>query len=74
MHFKEIYSLSFEEIYSFKAIDAVEEGKQVYVLDRKTKEVIYVNGMEVFALCEIIKSTEKNRYVFWVEEKESKTE
>lgn len=59
--------MSYKEIYSFNVIDAVQEGEQVYVLDRKTKEVIYVNGMEVFDLCEILKSTEKKRYEFWVE-------
>lgn len=65
--------MSYEEIYSFNVIDAVKEGKQVYVLDRKTKEVIYVNGMEVFDLCEILKSTKKNRYEFWIE-KENEAE
>ena len=66
--------MEFEEIYSFQMVDAVKEGKQVYALDRKTREVLYVNGITVFELCEILKSTEKHRYEFWIETEEEETE
>ena len=59
--------MEFEEIYSVQMVDAIKEGKQVYALDRKTKEVLYINGITVFELCEILKSTEKDRYEFWIE-------
>ena len=60
----------YEEVYSWNAFNEVKDGKQVYALDKKTKEVLYVNGITVFELSEIINSEEKDRYEFWMEESE----
>ena len=66
--------MKYEGIYSFNAIDAVKEGKEVYMLDRKEKEVFYVNGMEVSILCEILETADKSRYEFWVEKGEEQND
>jgi hypothetical protein len=62
--------MKFKEIYSFNALDEIKAGELVYVVDRREKEVIFVNAMTVSNLCRLLESTEKGRYVFWKEEEE----
>lgn len=55
------------KLYPFEVFSSVQNGKEVYFLDRKEKEVVHVNSMEVGSLCEVLKCDDENRYEFWSE-------
>lgn len=65
----------FHNIYSFQAMNCIEEGAQVYVLDKKEKKLYHLNNEKVTKVLAIIKDADDNssRYIFWKEnEGESK--
>ena len=65
----------FHNIYSFQVMNCIEEGAQVYVLDKKKKEIYHLNNEKVKEVLAIIKDADDNpsRYILWKEnEGESK--
>ena len=65
----------FHNIYSFQAMNCIEEGAQVYVLDKKMKKLYHLNNEKVQEALAIIKDADENssRYILWKEnEGESK--
>lgn len=57
----------YNDVYSWEVFDKIEQGKSVYVVDRKEREVYFVNGMPVDKAMEITKCKEEDRYSFWAE-------
>lgn len=66
--------MNYKTIYLFEILNAVKEGKQVYVLDRKIKIIHNANTMPVNKLALILSDEEKSRYEAWSEEREIKNE
>lgn len=61
----------FKVIYPWEALDEIKEGKTVFMLDRETQTVECVNDMTVDTLAQVLMiGNEKNRFDFWMEEKE----
>ena len=61
---------NYKIIYPFEVIDNVMGGAYVGVLDRETKAVYDVRTLSVSALANMLSYTDtKNRYEFWIEEK-----
>lgn len=59
-------------IYSFDVMSKITEGHSVYMLDRDTYEVYYVNDMTVADLASFLAIKDKSgRFEFWYEEKET---
>ena len=57
-------------IYSFDVLSKVTEGRDVYMLDRDTYEVYYVNEMKVADLAGFLAIQDKSgRFEYWYEEK-----
>ena len=64
--------MKFEHIYSFQALDSVDGGKKVYVLDKKTRTVANVADMRVGMLTDLLKKAkdDESRFDFWIEKEE----
>jgi hypothetical protein len=62
----------YESIFSFRIYDAVMDGKSVYILDRKHRNVIEAGDMPLGVFADWIKRVEKEptRFDFWVEKEE----
>ena len=58
-------------IYPFEVVSKVTEGCDVYMLDRDTYQVYYVNEMTVADLAGFLAIKDSDgRFEFWYEEKE----
>ena len=54
------------EIYSFEAIGKVVEGEKVYMLDKKSHCVFFVNEMFMMDIAEVLRSEKpETRFMFW---------
>ena len=55
-------------IYPFDVLNKVMEGRDVYVLDRRACEGVYVNDMSVAELAKFLNEKDKSgRFEFWYE-------
>ena len=65
--------MKYQTIYSFEVTSTIENGQNVYVLDRKYKEVANVSSLTVNEFIEILKQKEEehNRFEFWTETEEN---
>lgn len=68
-----IKDMKYRSFYAHWAMDEVEKGNTVYVLDRQTRTVKTFNEMTVSKATAVLKSAEEDctRYEFWVEEEEN---
>lgn len=64
----------YKTIYSFEAFKKINEGKQVYVLDRQNKSVALLNEMDAKSAVNIVNSTKGNRFEFWYTEESEESE
>ena len=64
----------FHNIYSFQVMNCIEEGAQVYVLDKKQKRIFHLNNEKLTEVLAIIKDAgdKSSRYIFWKENKGGK--
>lgn len=53
-------------IYSFEVFDHINDGKQVYVLDRQNKSVALVNDMDTQSAVKIVNDSKTKRFEFWI--------
>ena len=60
----------YEDVYSFKVVDEIQKGNNVYVVDRLKALVRCANTMVAEDLLWMIFSEEKGRYAFWKAEEE----
>jgi IS30 family transposase len=69
-----IKDMKYRSFYAHWAMDEVEKGNIVYVLDRQTRTVETFNELTVGKATAVLKSAEEDskRYEFWVEEEENK--
>lgn len=67
-----VKDMKYRHFYAHWAMDEVEKGNIVYVLDRETRTVKTFNEMTVSKAVAVLKSAEEDckRYEFWVEETE----
>lgn len=65
--------MKYTTVYNFCALDEIKRGAVVYVLDKREKEVIFLNSMSVdYALRTIAEAeNDSNRFVFWKEAREN---
>lgn len=67
--------MNYKTIYSFEVFNTVNEGKQVFVLDRQNKSVALINDMDVQSAVKIVNAENKaSRYEFWICEFEESEE
>ena len=58
----------YKDIYKFEVIDAITNGKRVYVVDKKLKKIAPANDMRAEKLLAIVNSdNEDHRFEFYVE-------
>ena len=64
--------MKYRSIYACWVVSELREGKAVYALDRKLKQVFTVNEMNVDTAIAMINDAEehRDRYEFWAEETE----
>lgn len=59
--------MKYKELYSWRVIETIQDGKQVYCTDREKKEVFLLNTASAGRVLRIINNDENKRYEFWVE-------
>lgn len=60
----------YESVYDFNVLDEIKSGKDIFLLNRATNNVSWVNGMTVESLVKVFKHDNKdNRYEFYKEVK-----
>lgn len=71
----EMNDIEFKELYYFWVMEAVENGKTVFMLDKYNANTCRVNDMslsriyEIFSFINRAKGTKsENRYMFWTKE------
>lgn len=57
----------YEMVYDFEVFTKIREGKRVYALDRKEKNVLCVNDIHVETAIQYLNNKENNRFEFWAE-------
>ena len=59
----------YKDVYRFLLFDEIKNGKTVYCLDRKMKDVVTINNVSVANALRIIKEAEEEpqRFEFWEE-------
>lgn len=58
----------YKDIYKFEVIDAITNGKSVYVVDKKARKIEPANDMKAEKLLVIVNSdNEDHRFEFYVE-------
>lgn len=64
--------MKYRTFSAYWVFDEIKAGKTVCVLDRKLREVFFVNSMTVDRMIAVLNSAEENsdRYEFWTEEEE----
>ncbi len=58
-------------VYPWMVIDEIRDGKKIFVLDRKLKNISYVNDASIEDVLRATSETERDRYEFWYEEEEN---
>lgn len=66
--------MKYTTVYPWMVIDEIRKGKKIFVLDRKLKNISYVNDASIEDVLRATEETEKDRYEFWYEEPEKVTE
>lgn len=67
--------MNYKTIYSFEVFGKVNEGYQVFVLDRQNKSVALINDMDVQSAVKIVNAQNKaSRYEFWICEESEEIE
>lgn len=66
--------MKYTTVYPWMVIDEIRQGKKIFVLDRKLKNISYVNDASIEDVLRATEKTEKDRYEFWYEEPEKVTE
>lgn len=64
----------FSDIYTWKVIDAIRDGRNVYCVDKLHREILFCPGMVAFELIQLIAEAESDkteRYLFYMEIGES---
>ena len=64
----------FSDIYTWKVIDAIRDGRNVYCVDKQQQEILFCPGMIAFDLIQLIAEAESDkteRYLFYMEIGES---
>ena len=63
-------------VYDFEVVNALMDGKDVWVLDRYMRETYCLRTTAVEGLCDILRKAKENpaQYEFWYEEKEQQDE
>ena len=65
---------TYNTIYSFKVFDKINEGKQVFMLDRQNQSVALLNDMDTESAVKVVNSeNNENRYQFWICEESEET-
>lgn len=60
----------YESVYDFNVLDEIKSGKTIFLLNRATNDVKWVNNMSVNSLVKVFKHDNKdNRYEFYKEVK-----
>ena len=60
----------YEAVYSSDVLDEIKSGKDIFLLNRATNNVSWVNGMTVGSLVKVFKHDNKdNLYEFYMEVK-----
>lgn len=68
--------MKYKAVYHFMVIDKIMEGKTVYCLDKKAREVHTVNELTMNDMVAILnaENTEPDRFEYWEEVKDEKKE
>ena len=65
----------YRTIYSFKVFEEINNGKQVFVLDRQNNSVTCVNDLNVNSALKVVNADDnENRYAFWICEESEETQ
>lgn len=60
----------YESVYDFNVLDEIKSGETIFLLNRATNDVKWVNNMSVNSLVKVFKHDNKdNRYEFYKEVK-----
>ena len=60
----------YEAVYNSDVLDEIKSGEDIFLLNRATNNVSWVNGMNVDSLAKVFKHDNKdNRYEFYKEVK-----
>lgn len=66
---------NYNTIYAWKVFDKINEGKQVFMLDRQNQSVALLNDMDTESAVKIVNSEDnENRYQFWICEESEETQ
>lgn len=66
---------TYKTISAWRVLDEIENGKQVFMLDRQNNSVALVNDLNVNSAVKVLNSDDKeNRYAFWICEESEETE
>ena len=65
--------MKYKSVSAYWTIDEAKKGNVVYVLDKKTKQVLNLNELMLDTAISVINAADKdpNRFEFWTEEKEN---
>ena len=63
---------TYKDVYSYRIIDEIKNGKRVYAVDRKLAELFVVNSLEMdeFAILLHRAEADRDRYIFWMIEED----
>ena len=63
---------TYKDVYSYRIIDEIKNGKRVYAVDRKLAELFVVNSLEMdeFAILLHRAEADSDRYIFWMIEED----
>ena len=66
---------TYKIIFPFEVFEKINEGEQVYVLDRQNKSVALLNEMDATSAVKIVNAKSKEgRYEFWYTKESEVTE
>lgn len=66
---------TYKTIFTFEVFEKINDGEQVYVLDRQNKSVALLNDMDAQSAVKIVNEKSKEgRYEFWYEKESEVTE
>lgn len=66
--------MQYTTVYPWMVIDEIRQGKKIFVLDRKLKNISYVNDASIEDVLRATSETEKDRYEFWYEEEDNEND
>ena len=65
----------YKSIYRWKVFENINDGKQVFMLDRQNQSVALINDMDVQSAVKIVDGKDnENRYDFWICEEAEEAE